>query len=520
MAVNRSVISSLLPPVDGLRKTVIDRHSVPDIINEVLTAHNLYPQDYDLISDRFWKGNAPDTAKAIWDFLKNNIRYRIESERVQTSKSPSVLMQHGYGDCKHYAGFANGVLASLARKGYPIGNIYFRFSGYDPNAPKSVHHVFSVLVHGGREYWIDPVLSSFDNRKPYITHIDKKAIVMPVVRLSGTYIDNSIGAPKWVQEIWKGAKNTAQRVQSAASTNAANLAKATQKAKENVAKGASNTVKKVVPTVAKVSLVTARNSFLLLVKINGFNIAHRLYDFIKQSPAQADELAKKWQSMGGNYNTLVNNINEGMRHYLKRNKQTLEAYNKERGYVGAPYVSTSIGADSYSFPYCISGISDGNYIRNMVGVEPASTAALLTAAAAVIAALAPLLKRAKWNENDSAAASLTLAAGNAALQNAAQNAPDGTYPTAPATLPNGGQLPLLNATVETQADGTKVVTVEDNGNINAQTGGGSFTESVKEGLNSVKEFIADNKTPIGFGAAALVAYYAYTKINKPKGRKK
>ena len=513
MAVNRSVISSMLPPVQGIRKTVVRSHSVPDIIDEVMTAHKLYPQDYDRISEKFWKGNAADTAKCIWNFLKNNIQYRIESERVQTSKSPSVLLHHGYGDCKHYAGFINGVLSSLARKGYPIGNVLFRFSGYDGTAPDAVHHVFAVLQNGGREYWIDPVLPTFDNRKPYITHIDKNALHMPVVRLSGTYIDNNVGAPKFIEKI-KNAVNT----------NAANLAKAAQKAKENVQKGAQNTVKKVVPTVAKVSLVTARNSFLFLVKVNGFNIAHRLYDFIKQSHAQAQELAKKWQSMGGNYDTLVNNINEGMRHYLKRNNQSLEAYNKERGYVGTPYINNSIGAysDSYSFPNCINGISDGKYIRNVIGVEPASTAALLTAAAAVIAALAPLLKRAKWSDQDKNAASLTLAAGNAAIENAAANTPDGgTFPVAPAVLPNGTQTPLLNASVETMADGTKVVTVEDNGNINAQTGGSTITESIKNFGNSVTAFIQDNKTPIGFGAAALIAYYAYNKIKKPStGRKK
>lgn len=502
MPVSAAHISRILPPATGKSSVIVSDHDLKDIIDEVMYNHRLRAADYDLISDRFWQGDAVSTYRAIWQFLKDNIRYKIEGDDLQTSKSPSRLLADGYGDCKHYSSFANGIMSSLKRKGYDIGDIRYRFAGYNPADPY-LHHVFSVLTKNGREYWCDPVLNRFDERKPYVIHRDKKADHMAVERLSGIAPDVVyVGAPKWLEAIKKGAQNTADKLKHSQQVNQANLQKAVQQAKYNVQQGAKNTVKKVAPAVLKVVGSAPRNAFLLLLKTNAFNIAHRLYDFIHSSSANRSELWAKWASMGGDTGALERNINEGMAGYAKRSGMTLQQYNKSKNFIGAYIVPGIVWTPS---ELTMPGMSDGMYIRSSVGVEPASAAAILTAAAAVIAALAPILKKAKWSENDKAAADLTLATGTAALSNLTAMTPGGgSFETGGVMLPNGQNANMLQANVETMADGTKVVTVNDTGAMQAQTG--TITEWLKESTASVKEFILDNKTPLLFVAGAVVVY--------------
>lgn len=496
MPVNARHIAAALP-LDGKKRIIIDDHDLKDIITEVMDNHRLRAADYDKISERFWTGDALGTYKNLFSFLKKNVTYKVEGDSVQTSKSPGRLLHDGYGDCKHYASFINGVMSSLKRKGYNVGDIRFRFAGYNPADP-FLHHVFAVMKHGYNEYWNDPVLSYFNEKKPYVLHRDQKADVMAIHRLSGT--DAAVG--NFWDDIKKGAQNTVDRLRHSQQVNQANLNKAVQEAKHNVSQGAKNTVAKVAPAVLKVVGVAPRNSFLLLLKINGFNIAHRLYDFIHSSAANKAELFNKWRSMGGDTGALERNINTGMAGYVKRQNMTLQQYNASKKFVGA-FIEPGL---MYNVPWLtITGMTDGKYIRNAIGVEPTSAAAIMTAAAAVIAALAPILKKAKWSDSDKAAADLTLATGQAALSNAAAMTPaGGTFMTGGVMLPNGQQTPMLTATVDTMADGTKVVTVNDSGEMQRQTG--TFSESVKEAFDSVKTFVLDNKTPLLVGTTALVVY--------------
>ena len=43
-------------------------------------------------------------------------------------------------------------------------DVYYRFASYDPfdNTPQ---HVFAVVNENGEEFWIDPVLEQFDEKK-------------------------------------------------------------------------------------------------------------------------------------------------------------------------------------------------------------------------------------------------------------------------------------------------------------------------------------------------------------------
>jgi hypothetical protein len=68
----------------------------------------------------------------------------------------------------------------------------------------------------------------------------------------------------------------------------------------------------------KIGLAIPRNAFLLLVKLNGFKMAERVYKAIKKNPKG---LEKKWKSLGGSYKALVNATMKRINTRIKKGKQ-------------------------------------------------------------------------------------------------------------------------------------------------------------------------------------------------------
>ncbi len=165
MVVGLPDLLGVLPVYNKDKKVVSDDdQDTSEIIKYIKLCHEKERADYDKIAEYFWKGNAKDTAKGLFDFLKKNVTYKIEPEEFQSVKTPGVILKQGYGDCKHYALFTTGVVEALQRAGHPI-KAFFRFVSDKPG--KEVHHVFSVVKGGGGTYWVDPVLKNFDSRPDF-----------------------------------------------------------------------------------------------------------------------------------------------------------------------------------------------------------------------------------------------------------------------------------------------------------------------------------------------------------------
>jgi hypothetical protein len=164
---NRLGAGDQTPPV-----LVVENQTVKDIIALIKYKHLKCADDYDKISNLFWKGNIYDTAEALWNFAKKNIYYTIESEDIQTVSAPAVILNRGFGDCKHYSLFIAGILSSLQRKGKPVEWSY-RFASYSILDPTPGHVFVIVKDMDGSEIWIDPVLDEFNFHKPYVYGVDK-----------------------------------------------------------------------------------------------------------------------------------------------------------------------------------------------------------------------------------------------------------------------------------------------------------------------------------------------------------
>ena len=181
--VSKSAVLKKLSPFNNYKRVVSADQTVTDIIDGIVNTHYQYQDEYDKISNYFVGESELETARNIWNFLKSNVPYYIESTNNQTLRSPSAIVALP-GDCKSYALFANGVLDSLNRKGIFQVPLAFRFAGYK-DTTREPQHVFAVMYPGTKkEIWIDPVLPRFNEKRQPSFYKDKK-IKMALIALSG-----------------------------------------------------------------------------------------------------------------------------------------------------------------------------------------------------------------------------------------------------------------------------------------------------------------------------------------------
>lgn len=164
-----------LPPYKDQWILINDNQAVPDIINEVCDAHQEFATYYDNLSSFFYDDDTEITCQNIYRFLKENIKYKEESEKDQTSALPTGILIRRRGDCKHYSGFTAGILDSINRNGTKIKWAY-RFASYRW-WDRTPHHVFVVVNPGtDKEIWIDPTPGA-DVMNP-VWQIDKTVKVL------------------------------------------------------------------------------------------------------------------------------------------------------------------------------------------------------------------------------------------------------------------------------------------------------------------------------------------------------
>ena len=184
--VNRNILIGKVSPFTGKREIVVANQDTVDIIDALIKNHYKYSNEYDKIYRFFDGGTVEETAFNVWQFLKDDFKYTIEPEKMQILRSPAaILASNVIGiDCKGYATFANGIMDAYRRNTRKDFEIYYRFASYDPfdNTPQ---HVFAVVNENGVEYWIDPVLDQFDEKRQPYYFKDKKIKNMALVAMSG-----------------------------------------------------------------------------------------------------------------------------------------------------------------------------------------------------------------------------------------------------------------------------------------------------------------------------------------------
>lgn len=188
----KAVISKL-PPYKDVQKLITRDQYVNDIVSAILTTDKQYRGHYDLIYKKFEGRDIDETAENIFEFLKRNTEYVIESDEKQYVKSPAAIIETVTNDCKNYALFIAGVLGAYSRNVEPV-NYVFRFASYRLLS-REPEHVFIVVDPGSEnELWIDPVLPRLNDRSKrpiYIT--DYKPLDMALYKVAGIPAKNVAG---------------------------------------------------------------------------------------------------------------------------------------------------------------------------------------------------------------------------------------------------------------------------------------------------------------------------------------
>lgn len=301
-----------LTPFANNKYLLSNDQTTDDIIKQIIDTHKKYKSDYDKISNYFWKGSVKKTCKYLFNFLKDNVQYSIEPDTRQSVKSPAAILstgkyKHGGNDCKHYSLFQAGILDSLNRKGKKIEWCY-RFANYKL-FQTTPHHVFIVVTINGKEFWCDPVLNYWDQKKMYLNKIDKK---MSLYSISGTncnpkrmmMVRDSFGQLDVIGKHKTRAERKAKR----------STRRAGRREGENC-KG--RTVAKYAPP-----LIAGRKAFLLLVRLNFKKFALKLYKSL-QDPAKRDKLFITWCKLGGNARMLEGTVNKAVNKYKRKHPGTM-----------------------------------------------------------------------------------------------------------------------------------------------------------------------------------------------------
>jgi hypothetical protein len=338
---NASMLLGVLSPYQGKKDLLTNNQSTGDIIEAILNAHQKYKGEYKKIAKFFDKRNGIETAKSVFDFLKENVNYVIEPSDFQSVKSPTAIIRDGFCDCKCYALFIGGICDAL---GIPFT---YRFSSYR-ESDKTPQHIFVVIYPNTKsEKWVDPVLSYFDQKKMYKYKIDKSP--MALYSISG--IGKATAQQKAALKAAKAAKKSAK------GKEAKKAAKAEVKAARKAAgRTAGQVLKKGVKLVAKVAASPARNAFLLLVKVNFANLAVKLSKAWEKNPSKLENF---WQGIGGNIAALKKQWEIG------KGKKRIFGYDSwdQEDTIGAAPVAAAVTAAAPIVAKVVSLLKD-------IGIEP------------------------------------------------------------------------------------------------------------------------------------------------------
>ena len=126
--------------VEGKTTVINPRGRTKDIIREVLQTYKLYCWSCKDLAETLRRGSEYDTAKAVFDFVLENVQYREDREGVQWIRTPARLLSDGEGDCKSMSILVASLLTNLGIE------CFFRFVSFSKN--KQITHVYVVTESG------------------------------------------------------------------------------------------------------------------------------------------------------------------------------------------------------------------------------------------------------------------------------------------------------------------------------------------------------------------------------------
>lgn len=151
---NASFADNTIKPPKGMWEIVHKNGSTQDIINTILMADKESKDDTKFFANAFTSGNL----KALWQFVRNHIKYKEDPNGDERVMSPAATWKKGKADCKSMSIFIASVLKNM---GIPYK---YRFVAWTAG---NVSHVYPVALVGNKEIILDAVHKKFNEEVPF-----------------------------------------------------------------------------------------------------------------------------------------------------------------------------------------------------------------------------------------------------------------------------------------------------------------------------------------------------------------
>lgn len=276
-------------------------------------------------------GDVNGDAILTGQWIRANIKYKVDPFTDQNIQLPSALLRDRVGDCKS---FSMLFLAIMEAAGYNGG---FRFAAY---RNKNFTHVYNYFLDNQNNvFTFDSCIKGLKENKSY-------------TKIKDMRINYIAGAPVMINEINKRKRNMNRvPVSKLMLDDRYASISGVGKKKRPFFKKLGDKIKKGAALVKTVALAPARGPFLVLVSFNVFGMANKFTRAIAKNKAKVSEF---WTKLGGDDDKLFKAIATGA--------------------AKKPFLVTKKKG--------VNGFEDYNYLGEAVSI----TAALTTAAGLVAAA--------------------------------------------------------------------------------------------------------------------------------------
>lgn len=152
-------LTTILPKPQGKRVLLKDRQTTNDIISALLDCDYKNKIYAPVLKQYFTVSSNPITnLRAGYDYTVRKLQY-IKEGQHQTAKSLPVILNHGFGDCKHFS-LTIGSICRALKVPYK-----YRLASYTRS--KTPTHIYVVANIYGKQLILDGVIKKFGIEKPF-----------------------------------------------------------------------------------------------------------------------------------------------------------------------------------------------------------------------------------------------------------------------------------------------------------------------------------------------------------------
>ncbi|TAN12346.1 MAG: hypothetical protein EPN37_15595 [Chitinophagaceae bacterium] len=198
----KAIADETIPAAHNKFIQIKKRYSTGDIVDEVLQCFRESSWQLKEFAPYLRGENVKETCGNVWNFLKKNVKYKVDPEEVQWVKEPAKTWEDKQCDCKSYSIFIASCLKNLGIKGC------FRFVSFNDEPEPT--HVYIIVRNQGQDIIIDDVMPQFNKEAQYISKKDYP--MQGLYRVSGLPSNASIkGALPVVSGMGKISINPAHK---------------------------------------------------------------------------------------------------------------------------------------------------------------------------------------------------------------------------------------------------------------------------------------------------------------------